>query len=61
MCDIKAGRSTSVCGTQTQTQSESLLDVTLSSHASGRIIVVSNRLPFVLKRNKDGKLVRVAR
>lgn len=29
--------------------------------SSGSMIVVSNRLPFVLKRNKDGKLERKAR
>ncbi|XP_060530231.1 uncharacterized protein LOC132704325 isoform X2 [Cylas formicarius] len=28
--------------------------------SSGSMIVISNRLPFVLKRNKDGKLVRNA-
>jgi hypothetical protein len=29
--------------------------------SSGSMIVVSNRLPFVLQRDTDGKLVRKAR
>ncbi|CAH0385981.1 unnamed protein product [Bemisia tabaci] len=29
--------------------------------ATGKIIVVANRLPFVLKRNEAGKLIRIAR
>lgn len=29
--------------------------------SSGSMIVVSNRLPFVLQRNKEGKLFRKAR
>lgn len=28
--------------------------------SSGSMIVVSNRLPFVLQRNKDGNLVRIS-
>lgn len=29
--------------------------------STGTMIVISNRLPFVLQRNKDGSLVRKAR
>lgn len=48
-------------GTQTKTSNDSSISDTCgSSGTAGKIIVVSNRLPFVLKRNKDGKLVRVA-
>ena len=53
---------TSSCGTDsTGYSSEDDPDETTMHHVANPMIVVSNRLPFVLKRNKNGQLERTAR
>ncbi|XP_075225977.1 trehalose-6-phosphate synthase 1 isoform X2 [Lycorma delicatula] len=44
----------------TQTSNQSLSNRSFTLDAAGKLIVVSNRLPFVLKKNAEGKLVRIA-
>lgn len=54
--------SSTAIATQTN-RSESIVELNIRTckEPLGKLIVVSNRLPFVLKRNDNGKLSRVAR